>query len=319
MPFSKTIGLGGTFDHFHDGHRHFLEFASRLGSRLIVGITDPKLSKQKLFSDTIQPLRKRKKKLAEFCDSLPVKYEIVTLTDPYGPTIDPSSRIDELVVTVETQTGAAAINDIRSKLKLNTLPVAVCDWVEAQDGKLISSTRIRKGEIDEHGLVFNQVILNTLQLNATQKMHLKHPLGKNVTIPTKQSIKPPLRIVVGDQTLQNFITNNWQFEIGIFDGQSQRKPFKNIFTQPDFQISNPAGSITTELSATLTQIISQRFSQPTTHPTVLKVVGEEDLAVLPSILLSPLYSQIYYGQPNQGMVEVTVNLAKKLQIYHLLT
>jgi uncharacterized protein (UPF0218 family) len=44
------------------------------------------------------------------------------------------------------------------------------------------------------------------------------------------------------------------------------------------------------------------------------------LAVIPAVLLSPLGSYVYYGQPDQGLVEILVtpeikqNLLKKLQL-----
>ena len=35
----KTAVLGGTFDHFHKGHRNFLEYGLSISKRLVVGVT----------------------------------------------------------------------------------------------------------------------------------------------------------------------------------------------------------------------------------------------------------------------------------------
>ena len=44
---------------------------------------------------------------------------------------------------------------------------------------------------------------------------------------------------------------------------------------------------------------------------VIKVDGEEDLAGVPAILLSPLGSIVLYGQPSVGLVLVEVTEKKK--------
>ncbi|MBM3212057.1 DUF359 domain-containing protein, partial [Candidatus Poribacteria bacterium] len=51
---------------------------------------------------------------------------------------------------------------------------------------------------------------------------------------------------------------------------------------------------------------------------VVKVIGEEDLAGVPAILLSPLGTVVLYGQPQQGIVVVEVSEEKKRQLLQLL-
>ena len=48
------------------------------------------------------------------------------------------------------------------------------------------------------------------------------------------------------------------------------------------------------------------------------VDGEEDLAVLPVVLLAPLDSLVFYGQRNQGLVLVKVTEEKKSEFVKIL-
>ena len=63
----KTVGLGGTFDHFHDGHRHFLKYAASLSLRLHIGITHPKLTLHKSHAHLIESWEKRAQSVKKFC------------------------------------------------------------------------------------------------------------------------------------------------------------------------------------------------------------------------------------------------------------
>ena len=52
---------------------------------------------------------------------------------------------------------------------------------------------------------------------------------------------------------------------------------------------------------------------------VIKIDGEEDLSFLPVMLLSPLGFTVYYGQPNEGLVEVKVTEENKEKVYDLVS
>lgn len=57
---------------------------------------------------------------------------------------------------------------------------------------------------------------------------------------------------------------------------------------------------------------------PSKQTYVILVSGEEDLAVIPCILLSPLETLVLYGQPDKGMVEIEVTLEIKNSLCTLL-
>ncbi len=64
---------------------------------------------------------------------------------------------------------------------------------------------------------------------------------------------------------------------------------------------NPAGAITRSLLHTLAEAIGRD------EPVQVVVEGEEDLATLPAILLVPNGAHVLYGQPDEGVVRVTVD------------
>ena len=59
--------------------------------------------------------------------------------------------MEAIVVSTETVQKAFEINKTRSKRKLQPLIIITVPMMRAEDCKLISSTRIREGEIDSSG------------------------------------------------------------------------------------------------------------------------------------------------------------------------
>ena len=59
--------------------------------------------------------------------------------------------MEALVASPETGKRVELANKLRAERGFPPLELVVVDWVVAEDGKPISSTRIRKGEIDEEG------------------------------------------------------------------------------------------------------------------------------------------------------------------------
>jgi pantetheine-phosphate adenylyltransferase len=144
MKFRK-VAVGGTFDGLHRGHRALLDKAFDIGEMVLVGLTSDAFAGKKCRS-----FLDRKKHLMDYLGGR--RYEIVELGDPYGPAIhDP--EIGAIVVSEETRKKAEEINQIRAGKGLRPLRIVVVPMVLAADGKPISSTRIRKGEIDPEGRV----------------------------------------------------------------------------------------------------------------------------------------------------------------------
>ncbi len=139
----KKVAVGGTFDHLHKGHKAILRRAFEIGEEVLVGITS-----DEMLQKEAEPLPVRIEKLEKFLSDF--EYDLVVLNDPYGPTIsDP--KIDAIVVSKDTEPEVKEINRIRGERNMADLRSNIVEMVLAQDGKFISSTRIRRGEIDEEG------------------------------------------------------------------------------------------------------------------------------------------------------------------------
>lgn len=315
-PTHTVVGLGGTFDHFHKGHESFLKFAGSIGSRLIIGVTTDKLVAAKETSISIEPYHKRAQAVITFCKTHEIIAEVTPLLDPFGPTITQSS-IRGLCVTTATKSGAKAVNDLRSKLGMRDLPVYICQLEKDIHGDIISSTRIRRGEIDRTGYCFIDSFENTIVLNPEQHTFFSKPLGPIVTKPSQTKLdQSPATVIVGDIALQHFRTNRWHYDLGIYDLTSARSAYTaHQDLKPDYELLNSAGSISKE-SSVLASIFADILDSQSMFN--LKVTGEEDLLGVAAILLAPLNTLIYYGQPEEGMVEITVTPQLKWQVATLL-
>lgn len=145
----KNVAVGGTFDRFHKGHEKLLNEAFNIGDNVLIGVTSDEFGGKK---GNIDHCSKRISRLEEFLQKFNSRYIVKKLEEPYGPTIY-DSKIDAIVVSRETKPTADKINKIRQEKGMDPLEIFIIDWVMADDGNPISSTRIRNGEIDRNGKV----------------------------------------------------------------------------------------------------------------------------------------------------------------------
>ena len=145
------VALGGTFDKFHEGHRKLIKKAFEIGEEVLIGVTSDEFAGVK---GKIEPCKFRMSKLKSILNEFDGKYCITRLDEPYGPTVY-SDDIEAIVVSDETEPTAIQINKTRESNGLKPLDVITIRMVLAEDGKPISSTRIRKGEIDINGTLLN--------------------------------------------------------------------------------------------------------------------------------------------------------------------
>lgn len=145
------MATGGTFDHIHKGHLALLAKNFEVGERVVIGVTsDSFAAKEGKKPD--QSYRERVRELEKALhEEFPGRnYLIAKLDDYFGPGIA-APEVEAIVVSRETAARVPIANALRAKKGFPPLEVVVVDYVLAYDSAPISSTRIRKGEIDTEG------------------------------------------------------------------------------------------------------------------------------------------------------------------------
>jgi len=147
----SRVATGGTFDRFHSGHRRLLERSFELGDEVVIGLTSDEFARREGKTPT-QPYKEREASLTAYIRAnFPRRrFIIAKLDDFFGPGIA-SKEVEALVASPETGKRVALANKLRAERGFPPLELVVVDWVLADDGKPVSSTRIRNGEIDEEG------------------------------------------------------------------------------------------------------------------------------------------------------------------------
>ncbi len=148
----KVVGLGGTFDELHKGHRALLSKAFAIGAHVQIGLCTDEFARKLTKNHEIAPYKERKKEVEDFLKENKVleRAEIIPISDSFG-TATTDSSIEAIVVSRETEPTSRAINAKRKENGLKALEVIVIDMVPAENHVNISTTRIRRGEIDREG------------------------------------------------------------------------------------------------------------------------------------------------------------------------
>ncbi len=114
--------------------------------------------------------------------------------------------------------------------------------------------------------------------------------------------KTPMFAVVGDFTAKNILDAGLHPDIVVIDHRTMRVEVDPLDhgEKTVWNAYNPAGTITREACEILENAVILK------REVSVIVEGEEDLLVLPLIVLMPVGSIIIYGQPREGMVVVEV-------------
>lgn len=146
------VMVGGTFDPLHIGHQHLLTRAFTTagpGGHVVIGLSSDSFASRKQH-----PVRSYEVRFAELTRWIASKqfeatYEIEALFDQFGSAL--TQDFDALVVSHETFPVGNLINAKRKEMGKNMVDLYQIQCVMAKDGKVVSSTRIYRGEINRYG------------------------------------------------------------------------------------------------------------------------------------------------------------------------
>jgi inosine/xanthosine triphosphatase len=151
------VGVGGTFNVLHKGHRRLLETAVANGDLLAVGLMSDDYCRR--HKNMVLPYAERERALRELLMQKGTEFTVVPLNVKEGSApSDPD--LDVLIVSQETQALGPRINDMRLRNGLRPVRIVVVPYVLAEDYRPISSTRVLNGDIDIEGRLLRPLVVN---------------------------------------------------------------------------------------------------------------------------------------------------------------
>lgn len=152
-----------------------------------------------------------------------------------------------------------------------------------------------------------------MRLTGKLRKRLKRPLGKLIK---KIRLRKGRVITVGDIVAYNLLKEGIVPDLMIYDNREKRKPVArkirkalDSLKRSSFRIKNRRGTISEEAWVVIAEALKRKSK--------IIVEGEEDLLVLPTVLLAKSGSSVLYGQPNRGIVLIEVNSKKKKHVQKL--
>lgn len=321
--------VGGTFDHFHDGHKKLLHTAFEQAERVTIGIVKNPSSHKRL-SAYIQPYILRYQAVETFLKQTKNtdRAELFELNDIYGSTAE-DTTVDALVVTPETHENGMKINELRKEKKLPPIHCIEVTPVLDSDGIPLSSTRIRLGAVSREGQTYRKFFENNTfasGIPAELRDAVSRPMGelikgnesdfsiaarKVASLVRKQ--KPAMIITIGDVVSETLYQAGVVPDVSIIDNRTRRvkvsHPKQYGADEIRGVVFNPSGSI--QDGAAQTAIDAMQDSLKAGKHIEVIIDGEEDLMGIPVVMTAPLESVFVYGQHGLGIVMVRVTEAKK--------
>jgi uncharacterized protein (UPF0218 family) len=155
---------------------------------------------------------------------------------------------------------------------------------------------------------------------------LKDPLG--MLVPNEERTKSRLDplifdplVLVGDVTASVMTSMGFVPALILVDNHTKRgKEIPTLMVEPAkrMKVANPAGMLGGELFEAIEEAARSIEIGEEEGPVLIEVDGEEDLSTLAAIKLMPYGSTVVYGQPDSGLVIVTVDEEIKERIDEML-
>jgi len=122
-------------------------------------------------------------------------------------------------------------------------------------------------------------------------------------------------ITVGDVVSLTFRKHGIKPFLSVYDGMTERREMTEFAilaeNEDKDEVVNPAGTITRQLVESIRGRMEGSGG-------LIKVDGEEDLALLPVIYLAPLGADVVYGWPGKCMMRITTDEGIRAKIEQLL-
>jgi len=151
MSHYEIVALGGTFDIIHKGHMALLTKAFSISSHVIIGLVGDELvakKGKKIINNYSKRLESLTSTIQQYFPNS--SYTISKLDNDFGPAAI-EGKVDALVVSEETSNKGDILNKLRQQKNFPLVDVVIIPMVLAEDGSRISTTRIKKSEIDPEG------------------------------------------------------------------------------------------------------------------------------------------------------------------------
>ncbi|KAG5470611.1 hypothetical protein LSCM1_01857 [Leishmania martiniquensis] len=152
QPTYKYVAVGGTFDHFHSGHKVLLSTAAlHAMDKLRVGVTDASLLARKKFAESLQSMEERMENVTRFLRKMrpDLELDLASISEVSGGTKS-IPEVEALVVSPETRNSLGVINEMRAA-NGGLAPMAgiFIPEVRSPSGKVICSTALRGFQAQE--------------------------------------------------------------------------------------------------------------------------------------------------------------------------
>lgn len=144
-----------------------------------------------------------------------------------------------------------------------------------------------------------------LVLPESQREAFKEPLGREMEDSELDNIDSQTRfITVGDVVSLTFRRHGVRPLLSIYDGSTERREMTDfarlVEDEPKEVVSNPAGRISAQMADAVRRGIGGEVD-------LIRVDGEEDLAMLPCLLYAEDGTVVVYGMPGRCMMAVTTD------------
>ena len=143
----------------------------------------------------------------------------------------------------------------------------------------------------------------------------KEPIGSELKESELIKHHDTKMITVGDVVSLTVRRNGIRPILSVYDGYTERREMTEFASLVESEekevVVNPAGTITDELDDAV------RNALTTGNTDLIRVEGEEDLALMPCILHAPEGAEIVYGWPGRGMMIVSTDDVTRKRVEEL--